>query len=53
MSEYLKEVAIGGLVVVEVSALCLGINGVVLSLVVALIAGIAGYTLSDCVRKVT
>jgi hypothetical protein len=51
MTDYVRVVAIAGLVVVEVAAIWAGIDGVVLSLVVALIAGIAGYKLSDYVRE--
>ena len=40
---YVKEIAIGGIVVLEIIALLNGINGTVLTLVVAIIAGIAGY----------
>jgi hypothetical protein len=52
MTDYVKEVAIGGLVIIEVTALCAGIDGVLLSAVCALIAGIAGYKLSDYVKGV-
>ena len=43
--EYIKEVAIAGLVILEAIALYKGIDGQILSLVIATIAGIAGYTL--------
>jgi len=43
--EYIREVAIIGIVVLEAIALYKGIDGQVLSLVIATIAGIAGYTL--------
>jgi len=43
--EYIREVAIAGLVILEAIALLKGIDGQVLSLVIATIAGIAGYTL--------
>lgn len=41
----LKIVAIGGIVIIEVTALTLGINGTGLSLTVGAIAGIVGYQL--------
>lgn len=40
---YTKEIAIAGIVIIEVCALLLGHNGVMLAGVIALIAGIAGY----------
>ena len=43
--EYIREVAIAGLVILEAIALLKGVDGQVLSLVIATIAGIAGYTL--------
>jgi len=43
--EYIREVAIAGIVILEAIALYKGIDGQVLSLVIATIAGIAGYTL--------
>jgi len=42
---YVREVAIAGIVILEVIALVKGIDGQILSLVIATIAGIAGYTL--------
>ncbi len=42
---YIREVAIAGIVILEAIALYKGIDGQVLSLVIATIAGIAGYTL--------
>lgn len=51
--DYIKEVAIAGIVILEAIALYMGINGVVLTMVVGLIAGIAGYKLSDYVKEVT
>ena len=43
--EYIREVAIAGIVILEAIALYKGIDGQILSLVIATIAGIAGYTL--------
>jgi len=43
--QYIREVAIAGIVVLEAIALMKGIDGQILSLVIATIAGIAGYTL--------
>ena len=43
--EYIREVAIAGIVVLEAIALWKGIDGTLLSMVIATIAGIAGYTL--------
>jgi len=43
--QYVREVAIAGIVVLESIALLKGIDGQILSLVIATIAGIAGYTL--------
>jgi len=40
---YVKEVAIAGIVVLEVIALIQGINGVILAGVIGVISGIAGY----------
>jgi len=42
---YIREVAIAGIVILEAIALYKGIDGQILSLVIATIAGIAGYTL--------
>ena len=41
---YIREVAIIGLVILEVMALRHGIDGVLFSVVIALIAGLAGYS---------
>jgi len=43
--QYIREVAIAGIVILEAIALYKGIDGQILSLVIATIAGIAGYTL--------
>ena len=43
--DYIREVAIAGIVVLEAIALLQGIDGTLLSMVIATIAGIAGYTL--------
>jgi len=43
--QYVREIAIAGIVLLEAIALMKGIDGQVLSLVIATIAGIAGYTL--------
>ena len=53
MTGYVKEVAIAGLVVLELAAIYAGINGVIFSVVIALIAGIAGYKISDYVKRVS
>ena len=53
MTDYVKEVAVTGLVVLEVAALSMGINGVLFSAVICLIAGIAGYKISDYIRGET
>ncbi|MBU1067024.1 hypothetical protein KKE60_04525 [Patescibacteria group bacterium] len=37
-------VAIAGLVIIEVTALAMGINGVLMSIMVAAIAGLGGFT---------
>ena len=42
---YIREVAIAGIVILECVALCKGMDGALLSMVIATIAGIAGYTL--------
>jgi len=42
---YIREVAIAGIVILEAIALCKGIDGALFSMVIATIAGIAGYTL--------
>jgi len=42
--DYIREVAIAGIVVLEAIALLQGIDGTLLSMVIATIAGIAGYT---------
>jgi len=41
---YIREVAIGGLVILEAIALHEGIDGTLFSVVIALIAGLAGYS---------
>jgi hypothetical protein len=51
MTEYVKETAIVGLVVLEALALYLGYDGIVFSACIALIAGLAGYTIAE-MRKV-
>lgn len=51
--DYIKEVAIAGIVVLESIALYKGVNGVVLTMVVGIIAGIAGYKIAEYVREVT
>lgn len=51
MTEYVKETAIIGLVLLEALALYLGYNGALFGAVIALIAGLAGYTIAE-MRKV-
>jgi len=41
---YIREVAIGGLVILEAIALQQGIDGTLFSIVIAVIAGLAGYS---------
>ena len=50
---YLKEVAITGLVVIELAAIWRGMDGMLLTAVVAVIAGLAGYTLSKYEKEKT
>lgn len=50
MSGYIKEVAIIGLVVLEVAALCNGIDGLYFSIVIGAIAALAGYTVGVFVK---
>ena len=51
MGDYLKEVAIIGIVIIACVALYSGINGVLLSSAMAGIAGIAGYSLGQASTK--
>jgi len=53
MSDHVKEVAIAGLVVLEIAALVRGVDGLLFASVIALIAGIAGYKLAVYVREKT
>lgn len=46
MSNRIREVAIGGIVILEAIALYMGVNGTILSLCIGAIAGIAGYTIA-------
>ena len=45
MTDYLKEVAILGIVVIVSVALSMGVNGVLLASAISGIAGIAGYSI--------
>jgi len=45
MSEYLKEIAIGGLVILESLAILTNTDGMFFSLIIGAIAGVAGYTI--------
>jgi hypothetical protein len=52
MSDHLKEVAIAGLVVLEVAAICAGIDGAYFGIVVAAVAALAGFTVGVAVSEV-
>jgi len=42
---YIREIAIAGLVILEITALIKGIDGMLFGTVIAVIAGLAGYTI--------
>jgi len=51
MSDHLKEVAIAGLVVLEVAAIIAGIDGAYFGIVVAAVAALAGFTVGVAVNE--